>query len=305
METKSEVLDTQMETKSEVSVEAQVQLTTEEGEGAVVGDNICIEDLFLPLTKEQEAVLTEGSVVAVKKNDPMAIENCAAMLHSLPAPGNGDDDGKGPAADENDTPLCALQAESSEQPCKEVALEPVDSKEQEGWNGDGDGKLAPVMDKTALPEFLAVPEDNEPAWGDVPDDIPVEPIFPPRPPKRPRVAPECVEVDDVVQTMRNILFNLSYADDAHLNPEDEAKVRDLLEYHPNAEKKRGSGIDFIKIKRHHTFKDVRCFWVVRTDGTETDFSYHKCLKGKVAKENPSFVDRYDAIYRAPKRPRMA
>lgn len=59
-----------------------------------------------------------------------------------------------------------------------------------------------------------------------------------------------------------------------------------------------------QIKRHSTYKDVRCFWVVRTDGTETDFSYHKCLKEKVAKENPSFVDRYDAIYRAPKRPRM-
>jgi hypothetical protein len=42
--------------------------------------------------------------------------------------------------------------------------------------------------------------------------------------------------------------------------------------------------------------------VVRTDGTETDFSYHKCLKEKVAKENPSFVDRYDAIYRRGPRP---
>lgn len=41
----------------------------------------------------------------------------------------------------------------------------------------------------------------------------------------------------------------TYADDAHLNPEDEAKVRDLLEYHPNAQEKTGSGIDFIKVVR--------------------------------------------------------
>jgi hypothetical protein len=57
-----------------------------------------------------------------------------------------------------------------------------------------------------------------------------------------------------------------------------------------------------QIKRHSTYKEVRCFWVVRTDGTETDFSYHKCLKEKVVKENPSFVDRYDAIYRRGPRP---
>lgn len=53
----------------------------------------------------------------------------------------------------------------------------------------------------------------------------------------------------------------------------------------------------LQINRHSTFKDVRCFWVVRTDGTEMDFSYHKCLKEKIAREIPEFVERYDAIYR--------
>jgi len=38
------------------------------------------------------------------------------------------------------------------------------------------------------------------------------------------------------------------ADDARLNPDDEAKVRSLLEYHPRAEEKKGSGIDYIKVK---------------------------------------------------------
>lgn len=35
---------------------------------------------------------------------------------------------------------------------------------------------------------------------------------------------------------------------------------------------------------------------MRTDGSETAFSYHKCLKEKVAREFPSFVDRYDDLY---------
>lgn len=203
-----------METQSDVLVEVQVQLAAEEvskgieDDGAVVGDSLCIEGLVPGTTKEQEAVLTAEGIVAVMRDDQMEIEKCTLMLHSLPAPGYGDDDSKAPTTDENGSPLCATQAEIAELPCKEVTSEPVVSKEPEGCNGDGDGKLALATDETALPEFLPVPEDNEPAWGDVPDNIYVEPILPPRPPKRPSVAPECVEVDDVVQTMRNILFNL-------------------------------------------------------------------------------------------------
>lgn len=123
---------------------------------------------------------------------------------------------KAPAAEENSSPVGASQATEimATQLCEEAghaAL--VVAKAQEGCNGDGDGDGAgdgkdPPMDETPLPEFLPEPEKNEPSWDDVPVDIPVEPVLPARPPKRPRVAPECVEVDDVVQTMRNILFNL-------------------------------------------------------------------------------------------------
>lgn len=47
--------------------------------------------------------------------------------------------------------------------------------------------------------------------------------------------------------MLGFFLNRTYADEDHLNPDDEAKVRDLLEYHPKAEEKIGSGIDFIKV----------------------------------------------------------
>jgi hypothetical protein len=147
--------------------------------------------LVLVAVKEQEAVLTEleSALPAILKDDHMQIET--QMSHSMPASG----DGEALAQYEN------RQGEIPELPCKEVM-----TPEQEGCDGGGGG--GGVGKTASLPEFLPVPEDNEPAWGDVPDEIPVEPIAPPRPPKRPRVAPECVEVDDVVQTMRNILFNL-------------------------------------------------------------------------------------------------
>ena len=44
------------------------------------------------------------------------------------------------------------------------------------------------------------------------------------------------------------------------------------------------------------YPDVRCFWLVRTDGSETDFSYRKCLREKAVREFPAFVDRYDELY---------
>lgn len=121
-----------------------------------------------------------------------------------------------------------------------------------------------------------------------------------------------------------------------MSEEDEKTMRRLLQHHPKSEEKIGCGIDYIKvstspcvfsnqdmkneairdqsslqwkatnvchahgvskINRHSTFNKVRCFWIVRTDGTETDFSYHKCVKAKIAIEYPNFVDSYDAVHR--------
>jgi hypothetical protein len=52
----------------------------------------------------------------------------------------------------------------------------------------------------------------------------------------------------------------------------------------------------MQVDKHPNFPDSRCFWIVREDGTETDFSYHKCLKEKAAKEFPDFVEKYDTTY---------
>ena len=52
----------------------------------------------------------------------------------------------------------------------------------------------------------------------------------------------------------------------------------------------------LQVDNSPDFPDVRCFWLVRTDGSETDFSIRKCLREKVVREFPTFVDRYDELY---------
>jgi hypothetical protein len=52
-------------------------------------------------------------------------------------------------------------------------------------------------------------------------------------------------------------------------------VRALLDRHPTAEQKIGCGVVALYVRKgsHGT----RCFWLRRSDGTETDFSYRECL----------------------------
>jgi DNA-directed RNA polymerase-5 subunit 1 len=39
----------------------------------------------------------------------------------------------------------------------------------------------------------------------------------------------------------------------------------------------------LQVNKHHTFQESRCFYVVSSDGTQTDFSYIKCLDNYVRK----------------------
>ncbi len=59
-------------------------------------------------------------------------------------------------------------------------------------------------------------------------------------------------------------------------PEDDEFLRDLVALHPNAEAKVGVGID--RFETRWNLRNIG-FWIVRTDGSETDFSFLKCLYG--------------------------
>jgi hypothetical protein len=58
----------------------------------------------------------------------------------------------------------------------------------------------------------------------------------------------------------------------------EAFFRLLLQRHPAVTEKIGCGVDHFEI-RPNQFRSP-AFWIVRVDGTETDFSFNVCINGK-------------------------
>jgi hypothetical protein len=56
-------------------------------------------------------------------------------------------------------------------------------------------------------------------------------------------------------------------------------VRALLDRHPRVKQKIGEGVSAISIRINNSWgtSENRCFWIKRTDGTETDFSYRECI----------------------------
>lgn len=61
--------------------------------------------------------------------------------------------------------------------------------------------------------------------------------------------------------------------------ENVAFLRDLLACHPDVEEKLGSGLRGFVVRSAPPFHRNRCFYAVRTDGTEVDFSWKKCVEG--------------------------
>ncbi len=60
---------------------------------------------------------------------------------------------------------------------------------------------------------------------------------------------------------------------AHLN-----FMMAVLEHHPAADIKIGCGVARIEVRANTRFSTGRTFWLVRHDGTATDFSFMECLK---------------------------
>ncbi len=53
---------------------------------------------------------------------------------------------------------------------------------------------------------------------------------------------------------------------------------EVLKNHPDYELKNGIGIKAIFVRQNPVYKQTRGFWLVRLDGSDTDFSYLECLK---------------------------
>ena len=52
----------------------------------------------------------------------------------------------------------------------------------------------------------------------------------------------------------------------------------LISLHPHAEEKLGSGAGHFTVEP--AMHGTRCFYLTRSDGSKTDFSYLKCLRGQ-------------------------
>lgn len=58
---------------------------------------------------------------------------------------------------------------------------------------------------------------------------------------------------------------------------DHAFLWDVLMLHPRADEKVGVGIVRFEVRRNPKYPSRRSFFLIRTDGSETDFGYGKCL----------------------------
>lgn len=79
--------------------------------------------------------------------------------------------------------------------------------------------------------------------------------------------------EDVVKYIQTRVSNKLL--NVRLNKKGEEFMLDLLENHPHAQEKKGVGIDYIYL--HKSEYNNKEFCIKRLDGTETIFSYKKCI----------------------------
>lgn len=62
-----------------------------------------------------------------------------------------------------------------------------------------------------------------------------------------------------------------------VSQQDEIELMALLGRHQDVASKIGGGVDHFKVDKDGY--GGRCFWIVRMDSTETDFTYIRCVTG--------------------------
>ncbi|CAJ1393532.1 unnamed protein product [Effrenium voratum] len=82
--------------------------------------------------------------------------------------------------------------------------------------------------------------------------------------------------DQLLKGWREILHEAQLGEE--LAGQQLALVKELLEYHPEAQKKIGAGIQGVKVDTAPDSQASRCFWVLRSDGSQEDFSARKCCQ---------------------------
>ncbi|XP_062224054.1 DNA-directed RNA polymerase V subunit 1-like [Phragmites australis] len=109
-----------------------------------------------------------------------------------------------------------------------------------------------------------------------------------------------LKVEPIVLCVRRIFREACVG--VRLPPEDDKFIQEkVLEHHPEKQSKVSGEIDHIMVDKHQIFQDTRCFFVVSTDGSRSDFSYLKCMENFVRKNYTEDVDSFCAKYLRPRR----
>ncbi|WCJ39088.1 DNA-directed RNA polymerase V subunit 1, partial [Euphorbia peplus] len=112
------------------------------------------------------------------------------------------------------------------------------------------------------------------------------------------------EVEPLMRSIRRIMHKSGYNDGDPLSPTDQAYILDnVFNHHPAKDAKMGSNIDHFMINKHDVFSESKCFYVVSTDGSKTDFSYRKCLENYVRGKYSELADEFIPKYFTKPRPR--
>ena len=86
---------------------------------------------------------------------------------------------------------------------------------------------------------------------------------------------EFVTKTAAVSFIKSILYK--YGLNQRLEGEDFNFVLELLKRRPDCQEKIGPGVKELIIRRHEKWGNTRCFYVVRTDGSNEAFGYRGCL----------------------------
>ena len=82
---------------------------------------------------------------------------------------------------------------------------------------------------------------------------------------------------DATNYIREILWNHKPGDRVD-EPQSIMDLTALINRHPEAGQKIGVGLRAFFVDKDES--GSRCFWLERTDGSRTDFSFHACIKGQ-------------------------
>jgi hypothetical protein len=83
--------------------------------------------------------------------------------------------------------------------------------------------------------------------------------------------------DELKSKLKNIMVRT--ANGERLGEADGTLMGELLKFHANPEKAKD--LSHFTVDKHPMYNETRCFFVVRNDGSQEDFSFHKCVNSLV------------------------